>query len=135
MLKKGNFDFSFSGIKSAVARHLHENPDINETQPAHVAAGFQMAVIDVLSTKLIAAAKDKNCTDIGIAGGVSANQTFVNILSERAGRHKIKVFSPPLSLCGDNAAMIAARGWEMIQNNQVCGLADDVYSRVKSTGT
>ncbi|WP_320039922.1 tRNA (adenosine(37)-N6)-threonylcarbamoyltransferase complex transferase subunit TsaD [uncultured Desulfobacter sp.] len=132
MLKKGNFDFSFSGIKSAVARYLHENPDMNEAQSAHVAAGFQMAVIDVLSTKLIAAAKDTNCTDIGIAGGVSANKTLVDILSERAERHKIKVFSPPLSLCGDNAAMIAARGWEMIQNNQICGLADDVYSRVKA---
>ena len=131
MLGKENFDFSFSGLKSAVARYLHENPDMNEGRPAHVAAGFQMAVIDVLSTKLIAAARDKNCADIGIAGGVSANRTFVDILSERAEQHKIKVFSPPLSLCGDNAAMIAARGWEMIRDNQVCGLGDDVYSRVK----
>lgn len=136
MLGKDNFDFSFSGLKSAVARHLHENPDIrpdmSEVEPAHVAAGFQMAVIDVLSTKLIAAARDKNCSSIGIAGGVSANQTFVKILAQRAARYKIKVFSPPLPLCGDNAAMIAARGWEMIRNNQVCGLGDDVYSRVKS---
>ncbi|WP_035241326.1 tRNA (adenosine(37)-N6)-threonylcarbamoyltransferase complex transferase subunit TsaD [Desulfobacter vibrioformis] len=140
MLGKDNFDFSFSGLKSAVARHLHENPDMRSDmesnmsgiQPAHVAAGFQMAVIDVLSTKLIAAARDRNCSSIGIAGGVSANQTFVTILAQSAARYKIKVFSPPLSLCGDNAAMIAARGWEMIRNNQVCGLGDDVYSRVKS---
>jgi N6-L-threonylcarbamoyladenine synthase len=97
-----------------------------------VAAGFQIAAIDVLSTKLIAAAKDKNCTVIGIAGGVSANRTFVDNLRKRAEQHQIKVFSPPLSLCGDNAAMIAARGWEMIRNNQICGLGDDVYSRVKS---
>ncbi|MBP8828710.1 MAG: tRNA (adenosine(37)-N6)-threonylcarbamoyltransferase complex transferase subunit TsaD [Desulfobacter sp.] len=131
MLGKDNFDFSFSGLKSAVARHLHENPDMSENRPAHVAAGFQMAVIDVLSTKLLAAARDRNCSSIGIAGGVSANRTFVDTLSERAGRHQIKVFYPPLSLCGDNAAMIAARGWEMIQDNQVCGLGDDVYSRVK----
>lgn len=136
MLGKDNFDFSFSGLKSAVARHLHENPemnpDIDDDRLAHVAAGFQMAVIDVLSTKLITAAKEKNCADIGIAGGVSANRTFVDILSERAERYKINVFSPPLSLCGDNAAMIAARGWEMIRDNQVCGLGDDVYSRVKT---
>jgi len=131
MLGKDNFDFSFSGLKSAVARHLHENPDMSENRPAPVAAGFQMAVIDVLSTKLLAAARDRNCSSIGIAGGVSANRTFVDTLSERAGRHQIKVFYPPLSLCGDNAAMIAARGWEMIQDNQVCGLGDDVYSRVK----
>ena len=132
MLGKDNFDFSFSGLKSAVARHLHKNPNMSGDHPAQVAAGFQMAVIDVLSTKLITAARDKNCSSIGIAGGVSANQTFVEILTKRAARHKINVFSPPLFLCGDNAAMIAARGWEMIRNNQVCGLGDDVYSRVKS---
>ena len=131
MLEKDSFDFSFSGIKSAVARYLHLNPDMGEDDPAHVAAGFQIAVIDVLSAKLIAAANRQNCSSIGIAGGVSANQTFVNTLAQRAARHKISVFSPPLSLCGDNAAMIAARGWEMIRNNQVCGLEDDVYSRVK----
>jgi len=136
MLGKESLDFSFSGLKSAVARHLHENPDVspavNKEQSAHVAAGFQMAVIDVLSAKLIAAARDKSCSCIGIAGGVSANQTFVEILTERAAPYKINVFSPPLSLCGDNAAMIAARGWEMIRNNQVCGLGDDVYSRTKT---
>ncbi|WP_020589387.1 tRNA (adenosine(37)-N6)-threonylcarbamoyltransferase complex transferase subunit TsaD [Desulfobacter curvatus] len=135
MIKKDNFDFSFSGLKSAVARHLHENPDMDqdmsEDRLAHVAAGFQMAVIDVLSTKLIAAARQTNCRCIGIAGGVSANRTFVDILSKRAKQHQINVFSPPLALCGDNAAMIAARGWEMIRDNQVCGLGDDVYSRVK----
>lgn len=131
MLGNDNFDFSFSGLKSAVARYLHENPDMSGSQPAHVAAGFQMAVIDVLSAKLLAAARDRNCSNIGIAGGVSANRTFVDTLAERAGRHQINVFSPPLSLCGDNAAMIAARGWEMIRNNQVCGLGDDVYSRIK----
>jgi N6-L-threonylcarbamoyladenine synthase len=115
-----------------VGRYLHENSDINEGELAHVAAGFQMAAIDVLSTKLIAAAKEKNCTVIGISGGVSANRTFVDNLRKRAEQHQINVFSPPLSLCGDNAAMIAARGWEMIRNNQTCGLGDDVYSRVKS---
>jgi N6-L-threonylcarbamoyladenine synthase len=136
MIKKNNFDFSFSGLKSAVHRYLHENSGMGsnmaQSDLAHVAAGFQMAAIDVLATKLIAAAKDKNCTAIGIAGGVSANRTFVDHLRKRAGKFQMQLFSPPLSLCGDNAAMIAARGWEMIQNGQVCGLGDDVYSRVKS---
>ena len=131
MLEKDSFDFSFSGLKSAVARYLHEHPDMEKDQRHHVAAAFQAAVIDVLSTKLIAAAKAKNCTRIGIAGGVSANQTFVEELSKRAGNHKIQVFSPPVSLCGDNAAMIAARGYTMIRNNDLCNPDDDVYSRVK----
>ena len=69
MLGKDNFDFSFSGLKSAVARHLHENPDMNEGRPAHVAAGFQMAVIDVLSTKLIAAAREKTVPTSALQAG------------------------------------------------------------------
>ena len=131
MLKNKNFDFSFSGVKSAVARHLHEHPERTDADLAHVAAGFQLAVIDVLCKKLIAAAKEKNCHQIAVAGGVSANQTFVDILTRRSHGHKIKVFSPPLSLCGDNAAMIASRGFHMIRDNQVCGPEDDVYSRIK----
>ncbi len=132
LLKKEGFDFSFSGLKSAVARYLHDHPAVSKEELAHVAAGFQMAVIDVLSRKLIAAARAKECSRIAVSGGVSANHTFVDILSRRAKGHKIKVFSPPVSLCGDNAAMIAARGFEMIKSNQLCSLEDDVYSRIKS---
>ncbi len=131
MLGKKNFDFSFSGLKSSVARHLHTHPDLDESGQADVAAGFQEAVIDVLSEKLVTAARAKQCRRIGIAGGVSANQTFVQALKDRAGKHKIDVFSPPLSLCGDNAAMIAARGFTMIRNGDLCALDQDVYSRAK----
>lgn len=129
MLEKGSFDFSFSGLKSAVARFLHEHPEMDESLQASVAAGFQAAVIEVLSAKLMAAAESKQCRRIGVAGGVSANQTFVSALRQQAGKKGISVFSPPLSLCGDNAAMIAARGFTMIQNNDLCVLDDDVYSR------
>ncbi len=131
MLQKDSFDFSFSGLKSSVARYLHTHPDIKSSDQADVAAGFQAAVIDVLCKKLINAAKRNDCSRIGIAGGVSANQTFVRALEDRAGKHHIKVFSPPLSLCGDNAAMIAARGFTMIQNGELCTLNQDVYSRTK----
>lgn len=131
MLDKKSFDFSFSGLKSSVARYLHTHPEIDTPDQADVAAGFQTAVIDVLTKKLIAAARAKNCRHIGIAGGVSANQTFVQALTNQAGKHRIKVFSPPLSLCGDNAAMIAARGFTMIQNKDLCPLDQDVYSRTK----
>jgi len=131
MLGKESLDFSFSGLKSSVARHLHTHPDLDESGQADVAAGFQEAVIDVLSKKLITAARAKDCRRIGIAGGVSANQTFVRALADRASRHKIEVFSPPIALCGDNAAMIAARGFTMIQNGDLCTLDQDVYSRAK----
>ncbi|WDP89045.1 MAG: tRNA (adenosine(37)-N6)-threonylcarbamoyltransferase complex transferase subunit TsaD [Desulfobacter sp.] len=131
MLEKESFDFSFSGLKSAVARHLHLNPDMDGAGQAHVAASFQEAVVDVLSKKLIQAAKKKRCKRIGVAGGVSANKTFITSLAERAEKYNMKIFSPPLSLCGDNAAMIAARGYTMIRNNELCAPDQDVYSRIK----
>jgi N6-L-threonylcarbamoyladenine synthase len=130
LLEKGSFDFSFSGLKSAVARHVHEYPMKTLADKARVAAAFQEAVIDVLCEKLLGAATSKNCRQIGVSGGVSANQTFVSTLVRRAARHHIQVMAPPLSLCGDNAAMVAARGATMIRDGQTCGLDHDVFSRI-----
>ena len=131
-LEKESYDFSFSGLKSAVARYLHETPGLDETGRAMVAASFQAAVIDVLTLKLVRAARNRGCTAIGVAGGVSANKTFVRTLEKKAEPHGIRVFSPPLPLCGDNAAMIAARGFTMIQAGQLCGPEQDVYSRIRA---
>ncbi len=131
LLEKGSFDFSFSGIKSSVARYIHDNDITDMEDKAQVAASFQKAVIDVLSQKLILAAQSQNCSRIGVAGGVSANLTFVKYLSEMAKNEGIKVFSPPSSLCGDNAAMIAARGFTMIQRGQLSRLDHDVFSRTR----
>jgi N6-L-threonylcarbamoyladenine synthase len=130
LLEKGSFDFSFSGLKSAVARYVHEHPMETLADKARVAAAFQAAVIDVLCEKLLGAAKSKHCRQIGVSGGVSANQTFVSTLVRRAARHHIQVMSPPISLCGDNAAMVAARGAIMIRDGQTCDLDHDVFSRI-----
>ncbi len=129
LLEKDSFDFSFSGLKSAVARYVHEHPVKTLSDKARVAAAFQAAVIDVLCDKLLAAARTRNCTQIGISGGVSANQTLVGTLVRRAAGHQIRVVAPPLALCGDNAAMVAARGAVMIRDGQICALDHDVYSR------
>ncbi len=129
LLEADSFDFSFSGIKSAVARHVHEHPPASDIDIAQIAASFQAAVIDVLTVKLIRAAQAKNCTRIGVTGGVSANQRFVRHLSAVAKQHQMEVFAPHLSLCGDNAAMIAARGHTMIQNGTLCQPDHDVFSR------
>lgn len=131
MLSKDNFDFSFSGIKSAVGRYIHENKVSTDDEKAQVAASFQASAIDVLSHKLIMAARHKNCLQIGISGGVAANATFVKHLTALAGQSGIHVFAPPVSLCGDNAAMIAARGFTMIEQDQLCRLDHDVFSRTK----
>ncbi len=131
LLEKGSFDFSFSGLKSAVARYIHDKKITTMDEKAQVAAAFQEAVIDVLSQKLIMAAQEKSCWHIGISGGVSANKTFVKKLRKKARSKKMDVFAPPLELCGDNAAMIAARGYTMIEQGQLCRLDHDVFSRTK----
>ncbi len=129
MLEKNSFDFSFSGLKSSVGRYIHNNPIDSKDEKAQIAASFQEAVIDVLSQKLINAALYKNCDQIGVSGGVSANKTFVGKLLKKAKAKKIRLFSPPVELCGDNAAMIAARGYTMIQQGSLCELDHDVFSR------
>ncbi len=131
MLEKNSFDFSFSGLKSSVGRYIHNNPVTCREDQAQIAASFQEAVIDVLSQKLINAALYKNCNAIGVSGGVSANQTFVTKLYKKAANKNIELFSPPVELCGDNAAMIAARGYTMIQQGSLCELDHDVFSKSK----
>ncbi len=131
LLEKESFDFSFSGLKSSVARYIHDHKIESQEDKAQIAASFQAAVIDVLSWKLITAARHKGCKRIGISGGVSANQTFTFQLSKRAKKEGIRVFAPPVDLCGDNAAMIAARGFTMIQESHTCNLNHDVFSRTR----
>ena len=131
LLDKDSLDFSFSGLKSAVARYVHENPVRNEDEKAAVCAAFQAAVIDVISTKLLRAAAAKNCNRIAITGGVSANMTLVKTVTKRASQAGIETFSPPIELCGDNAAMVAARGFSMIQQGNTCDLDHDVFSRTR----
>lgn len=131
LLEKGSFDFSFSGLKSSVARYIHDHKISSESEKAQVAASFQEAVIDVLSQKLITAAQYKKCRRIGITGGVSANRTFVDKLSWKVKDKNIEIFAPSIDLCGDNAAMIAARGYTMIQQGNICNLDHDVFSRTK----
>ncbi len=130
-LEKGSFDFSFSGLKSAVARHVHEHNISTEDEKAQIAASFQASVIDVISKKLIDAARFKGCSDIAVTGGVAANQTLTRILANKAKENGLTVFVPPVSLCGDNGAMIAARGYRMIQQGNLCNLEHDVFSRAK----
>ena len=128
-LEKGSFDFSFSGIKSAVGRYLAKNPDRSEESLHHIAAGFQAAVSDVLIGKLLLACAEKECTNAAVTGGVAANSTFCRALSSRAGQSGITVHVPAKEYCGDNAAMIAARGFEQLMDGDVCSVSDDVFSR------
>ncbi|MDF1478374.1 tRNA (adenosine(37)-N6)-threonylcarbamoyltransferase complex transferase subunit TsaD [Leifsonia sp. H3M29-4] len=114
-LQAHRYDFSFSGLKTAVARWVEREQDAGNAVPiADVAASFREAVADVLLTKAIAA-----CTDFGIprlllGGGVVANARVRQLASERCAEAGIALRIPPLSLCTDNGAMIAALGAQLV---------------------
>lgn len=130
-LDKSEFDFSFSGIKTAVNRYLMNHKDRIEDQIPDIAAGFQEAVMDVLCYKAIRAAMVKGCDRIAVVGGVAANSRLREKLRSDARRHGIRVFIPSLHLCGDNAAMIALVGYHYLTAGIVSSLQDDVFSKTR----
>jgi len=111
-LEEDSFDFSFSGLKSAVINTLHNAEQRGEIiEPKNLAASFQESVIDVLVTKTVKAAQKYNVKQVLLAGGVAANKGLRNALEEAfCNNTSLKLVIPPLSLCTDNAAMIAAAG-------------------------
>jgi N6-L-threonylcarbamoyladenine synthase len=114
-LERHRFDFSFSGLKTAVARWVEAREAAGEPVPvADVAASFQEAVCDVLTRKAVDAAAEQGIEDILIGGGVAANSRLRVLTEERAAKHGIRVRVPRPGLCTDNGAMVAALGAEMV---------------------
>ncbi len=134
-----NYDFSFSGLKTAVLRTLEAlDPSYEPDGPispripiADLAASFQAAVVDVLVGKTVRAAEEYSACEIFIAGGVSANKALRAAMIERASR---PVRVPPLVLCTDNAAMIAAAGYFRYIRGQRDALDFDVLPTWPLTG-
>ncbi|MFD1929615.1 tRNA (adenosine(37)-N6)-threonylcarbamoyltransferase complex transferase subunit TsaD [Sporosarcina siberiensis] len=113
-LEKDSYDFSFSGLKSSVINYKHNLEQRGETvNPEHVASGFQSSIIDVLTTKSVRAAKEFGVKQVIAAGGVAANNGLRNSLEKEFKKLDIPFKVPPISLCTDNAAMIAAAGTSM----------------------
>nr|WP_320050835.1 tRNA (adenosine(37)-N6)-threonylcarbamoyltransferase complex transferase subunit TsaD [uncultured Desulfuromonas sp.] len=111
MLHRPGFDFSFSGIKTAVLTQIKKLEDPLEGQLLQdLAAGFQEAVVDVLSQKAFKAAKEYGLTRIVVAGGVACNSGLRQRFSLLAERKGVEVFFPAPLLCADNAAMLAVAG-------------------------
>jgi N6-L-threonylcarbamoyladenine synthase len=105
------FDFSFSGLKTAVARYLEATPDYAK---ANVAASFQEAIVDVLLLKSLAACKASGIDSLVIAGGVAANSRLRALAEERCEKAGIRLRIPAPGLCTDNGAMVAALGSLMV---------------------
>jgi N6-L-threonylcarbamoyladenine synthase len=141
---KDSYDFSFSGLKTAVLREvqkfskvdkMHRPDESTQTQlpfnsmpAAHIAASFQMAVVDVLVEKTKAAANDYDVKEVLLAGGVSANNLLRNKMMSSVGR---PVRVPPLYLCTDNAAMIGAAAYWRWQAGEVVGWDLDVKANLR----
>ncbi|CUH96293.1 putative tRNA threonylcarbamoyladenosine biosynthesis protein Gcp [Propionispora sp. 2/2-37] len=109
---ENSFEFSFSGLKSAVVNFLHNAEQRGETvQAADIAASFQAAVVDVLTEKTVRAAQNNQVDQVVLAGGVAANSYLQRELEGRCRQAGIKLYFPPPILCTDNAAMIASRAY------------------------
>lgn len=110
------YDFSFSGLKTAVARWVERQRDAGEPVIiADVAASFREAVADVLTAKAIAACRDLGVPRLLLGGGVAANARVRELAQQRADAHGISLRIPSLRLCTDNGAMIAALGVQLVQ--------------------
>ena len=122
--EKGNYEFSFSGLKSAVLNYINsERMKGHELQKADIAASFQRAVVSVLVHKTIEAAKTAGHDTVVLAGGVAANSSLEGMLRVATEKQGLRFCYPSRILCTDNAAMIACRGYYQSQ----AGVFSDLY--------
>jgi len=113
-MEKHRYDFSFSGLKTAVARWIESaQASGKEIDVADVAASFREAVVDVLVTKAVAACVDHGVPRLLLGGGVVANKRLREVAAERCAKHGIELRIPAFKLCTDNGAMIAALGAQL----------------------
>lgn len=128
LIGKPGLDFSFSGLKTSVARTI-QSVTLTEEIKADIAASFQAAIVETLCLKCERALKQTNLSQLVIAGGVSANKLLREKLKEISERGAYQVYMPRLKFCTDNAAMIAYAGCLRLQAGQQNDLCIDVRPR------
>lgn len=116
------YDFSFSGLKTAVINRLHQASQKGEQLPVpDLAASFRYTVVDILCDHTLRAARETGAKQIVLAGGVSANRELRRRMATECKKRNIPLYVPPLSLCGDNAAMVGAQGYYEFQDGHTAG--------------
>lgn len=131
-LEKDSFDFSFSGLKTAVLNYInHEKQAGRELNRADIAASFQQAVMDVITEKAVAAVKLRGEDKLVLAGGVAANSKLRQMLGDECEKNGIKLYRPSPVLCTDNAAMIAAAAYYKYKNKGADRLDLDASASMK----
>lgn len=112
------YDFSFSGLKTAVARVVEAYEASDQPVPvADIAASFQESVVDVLTHKAVLAATENGVKTLLLGGGVAANSQLRDVLAQRCAQAGVQLVVPPLALCTDNGAMVAALGAQLVAAN------------------
>jgi len=133
-MEKDSLDFSFSGLKTAVALYMKQwredrEPYEQETTLADIAASFQESVVDVLVHKLMTARRRTDAPSVVVAGGVACNSRLREKLSAAARDEGVRVYFPRPEYCTDNGAMIAAAGYYRLLRGEIADMTEDVTSR------
>lgn len=126
------FDFSFSGLKTAVINLIHNTEQRGETLDINsLAACFQKTVSEILTDKFVGAARENDCKKIALAGGVAANGGLRAALQTAADKNGMTLFIPPISLCGDNAAMIGSQAFYEYQSGKTAKTDLNAYTTMR----
>ena len=126
------YDFSFSGLKTAVINLIHNTEQRGETLDINsLAACFQKTVSEILTDKFVGAARENGFNKIALAGGVAANGGLRAALQAAADKNGMTLFIPPISLCGDNAAMIGSQAFYEYQSGKIAKTDLNAYATMR----